>query len=346
MRAAALAAYSAVLLSAAHKLKQAGAGAAQHDLAKLIIRLRARLNRPPRCVLLGEINSGKSSLANLLIGENVVPTSVVANSRFPIRFHHAGNSSLAVLLRDGTRKSLDWSQSGMLPDLPLERIDIGLPVERLKVFEVIDMPGGSNPARDISGFERQVALGNILIWCTVAARAWKESERKQWSRLRAERKDQSFLVVTQIDLLPDRGDLQKVLERLDGETAGQFRTIAPLAIPDAVMSSAIGPASANSNLWASSGGRRFEADLERSLSELSDQRVLLAQRALRLAFMRRGLLADEAGDTLQLGKDTWDDLMSGDLAESDSKSASAPHSWNHERKIGGTTLDGVPSSAN
>lgn len=327
--------YSAILQSAARKLSKAPAGRQQLELARLVARLQARLARPPRILLLGEINSGKSSLANLLIGESVVPTSVIANTRFPIRFHHSDKPILSALLRDGRRENLVWSQIQSLVELPVERIDIGLSIERLKVFEVIDMPGTGNPVQDVSRFERQRSLAQLPIWCTVATRAWKESERKEWSRLPEVRKARGILVVTQTDLLPDRNDLDKVLERLRRETAGHFRAIVPLASLDAFASSMVSSTSDKSDLWVESGGEKFEMEITKSLSDLAAQRVKLARRALCLAFTRRGVLTgngdampdahqqvglgadhDRSAMLSQLGAEALGDLIPAQIARS------------------------------
>src|SRR5262249_25443071 len=145
-----------------------------------IERVHDRLARPPRIALFGEINSGKSSLANLLIGETVVPTSVVANSRFPIRFHYAAKPTLAAVFSEGQRYVVHWSQIDGLAKLPVTRIDVGLPIERLRMFEVVDTPGtgAATPKADLVAAREP--LVHLPIWCTVASRAWKESERKAW----------------------------------------------------------------------------------------------------------------------------------------------------------------------
>src|SRR5262249_1666529 len=44
---------------------------------------RAILRRPLRVGILGESNAGKSTLANLILGNAVIPTLQLANTRFP-----------------------------------------------------------------------------------------------------------------------------------------------------------------------------------------------------------------------------------------------------------------------
>jgi hypothetical protein len=281
--------YCAVLRSAVRRLGKEPVDSTRARLAALVQRMHDRLARPPRILLLGEVNSGKSSLANLLIGESVVPTSVVANSRFPIRFHHAARPSLAAVLRDGTRQAMVWSDIEHLAHAPVARIEVGLPLKRLRTFEVIDTPGTASPYWDAHRFERQWSLANLPLWCTVAARAWKESERKAWWKLPKALQARGILVVTQIDLLSERKDIARVLGRLQAETAGQFRAIAALSMPEAIASSLIGSEARGDNLWRESGGAEFERLLTRGLTETAEHRVASAKRALQRVAMRERL---------------------------------------------------------
>lgn len=308
MSAASHSEYCALLRSAVQKLGKAPADEEQVRLVELVLRVHDRLARPPRILLLGEVNSGKSSLANLLIGESVVPTSVIANSRFPIRFHHSSKPTLSALLKGGSRQTFVWSQIHSVAELPVERVEVGLPVERLRTFEVIDMPGTGNPAQDVRRFERQLALAHLPIWCTVATRAWRESERREWLRLADTRKARGLLVVTQADLLAERTDLAKVLDRLDSETAGLFRMIVPVALPDALSSSVISGTPQTQDLWVKSGGAQLERAISNLLSEIAEHRVTSAKQALCNAFLRRGLFAGQ-NDRTHPGADVFHTLI-------------------------------------
>ena len=58
--------YCARLRGAARKLGQRQLGKGQSRFRDLLVRIHDRLAQPPRLLLLGEFNSGKSLLANLL----------------------------------------------------------------------------------------------------------------------------------------------------------------------------------------------------------------------------------------------------------------------------------------
>ena len=65
------------------------------SIDRLAVRLTNRLSRALRISVLGEYNSGKSALINVLIGTQVLPTSVEANTRLPVRIFQAARPSLA-----------------------------------------------------------------------------------------------------------------------------------------------------------------------------------------------------------------------------------------------------------
>jgi hypothetical protein len=289
-------AYSALLRSAAEKLGQRSASNELRSLSQLITRIHGRLSQPPRVVLLGEVNAGKSSLANLLIGASVVPTSVVANTRFPLRFHYASRPQLSAVLKTGGKKQVTWSEIGEVSQLPITRLDVGLAVDRLKVFEVIDLPGFGNPTADVTALSDRCSRGHCMIWCTVATQAWKESERRAWIRSSGARQAKNILAVTHMDLLGNDQDRAKVLDRLQSEAGALFGEIVSMDVPHAFEASLITPGKTEHINWSDSGGARLETILSNALSSIAQERVTSAKAALRRAFARRGIAVDEHAD--------------------------------------------------
>lgn len=284
--------YCARLSAAAGKLNQRSLGDRQVRLREFLIRAHDRLSKPPRLLLLGEFNSGKSLLANLLIGESIVPTSIAPNSRFPIRFHYAARSTLGAVVAGRTQQDFAWSKLDQLSRLPLERIDVGLPIERLRKFEVVDTPGINSPLCEGESYERRLPFAHLPIWATAASRAWRESERRAWLRTRKIHWAPSILVVTQTDLLSGPKDVACVLERLAAETSGLFAWILPLCLPQAIDASVIGNAGCHNEAWAISGGARLEQAITIALEEIAARRVASAKRSL-LNLFRPGHMLGE-----------------------------------------------------
>ncbi len=183
-----------------------------------LARMEKVLARPPRVAIMGEVNSGKTSVADLLLGTGVLPSSVVMNTHVPILIEHADGLSLDAITQKGrhrlTEETLDQLPSG----LQLKRIEIGIPNERLSAFEILDTPSGYVPGGDQPDAQ-------IFIWCTVATRAWTESERSLWTALPRRCWRNALLVATHKDALGHADDIAKVEQRLRGATSDMFRDV-------------------------------------------------------------------------------------------------------------------------
>jgi hypothetical protein len=183
-----------------------------------LARMEQILARPPRVAILGEVNSGKTSVADLLLGAGVLPPSVVTNTHVPILISYADALTLDVITQQG-RHRLDEESLDELPSgLQLKRIEIGMPSLRLAAFEILDTPSGYVP-----GAGQPEA--QIFIWCTIATRAWTESERARWSSLPPRCWHNGLLVATHKDALAGADEVARVEQRLRSATAGTFRDI-------------------------------------------------------------------------------------------------------------------------
>lgn len=287
------------LRAAIAKLDQRPLGERQARLRDFLVRTYARLSKPPRLLLLGEFNSGKSLLANLLIGESVVPTSVAPNSRFPIRFHYAPRPALGAMVGGWTQRDIAWSKLDELSQLPLDRVDIGLPLERLHKFEVVDTPGIGSALWDGECLERRLPFAHLPIWVTAASRAWRESERRAWLKFGQRYWACGLLVVTQTDLLSGPDDVACVLERLTAETDGLFASIIPLCLPKAIDASVVASAAGDNEAWIESGGARLEQAITLALENIAARRVASAKRSLFNVFLPGRLLGELAWRSLE-----------------------------------------------
>src|SRR5438094_351880 len=121
-----------------------------------LARLEARLSTVPRIVLLGESNSGKTSVANLVLDQAIVPHSVVANVGRPLVLRCAETLSVTRAAGEAT--------AGGDGRGAFERLEVGMPNPRLASFDVIDMPGLSNPAQLDA---LRLRASDLLVWCTL-----------------------------------------------------------------------------------------------------------------------------------------------------------------------------------
>jgi len=187
-----------------------------------LARVEAALARPLRVVILGESNSGKTSVADLLIGEGLLPTSVVANTRVPVLISFAERSAVIGVDADGNRIRVDSSRDGGPADVPFRALQVALPLARLKAYQILDTP----PSMAASTLADEA---DIVLWCTVATRAWTESERAIWTGLPARCRRHALLVATHRDGLKSDVECALVARRLATHTDGLFRDIVLVA---------------------------------------------------------------------------------------------------------------------
>lgn len=192
------------------------------DLAELsftrlaLERLAGALRRVPCVVVMGEVNAGKTSVANRLISASVLPSAVVANTAVPVRVRYAATANVSVLGSD-KRYPLNSMSLDEVSDVDVQAVEVGLPEPRLKSFELIDTPAEG----DLTALADEA---DILVWCTTATRAWTESERRKVMDLPARFRRSSILVATHADALSE-ADGERVLERLQDMAGDLFSSI-------------------------------------------------------------------------------------------------------------------------
>ena len=200
--------------------------------ATLLQRIEARVQRPPRIVLLGETNSGKSTMANHLLQRALLTTDIVRNTRAPLLVRYAPVPFVQARTPDGATHLLT-THAATRPRLEeIERIEVGVPIEALRDFEILDLPGLTTDTADVDRARRLCATAHMAIWCTVASQAWRASELALWTALSKRFGQSSVLAVTHADGL-SAADRDKVSRRLERNAGPLFRSIV-LVIEDAV----------------------------------------------------------------------------------------------------------------
>ncbi|MGF1649739.1 MAG: GTPase [Hyphomicrobiaceae bacterium] len=184
--------------------------------------LSVHLSRPPRVAILGESNTGKSTLANHLAQNALLPTSVFQSTRLAKLLRYADRLFVEAHMDDHTAEL----RSDVLPQLSKVRyLEIGLPLHRLRDFELIDMPAvdAADAAETAELLER--LKPDLLVFCSAGVQAWKESERQHWRALKGTARGGGLLVLTHMDLLAPQ-DRQSVFERVKQLAGAQFAAIA------------------------------------------------------------------------------------------------------------------------
>ena len=214
----------------------------------------------PRVCLMGEFSAGKSTLSNLLIGASALPVNVTATQLPPVWMSHGSDTPYRVSL-DGDEYDLDLNQ---LPEVSVHdtsHIRIFREAKLLEICDLIDMPGISDPNMAATVWQRVIHHADIVIWCSHATQAWRQSEAAVWSAMPPDLYEKSLLLLTRMDRILSDRDRDRVIRRVERETEGLFREVMPVSLLQAL------EAGDDSAKWAASGA----AALSDTLVDLIDE---------------------------------------------------------------------------
>lgn len=222
--------------------------------------------RKPRLALMGEFSAGKSTLTNLLLGCEPLPTRVTATRLPPVWIRHGDDSAVAVR-HDGSETPLDLDRIEEVDLSETRLIRMSLPSETLEICDLIDMPGISDPNMAPEVWQNVIAEADCVVWCTHATQAWRQSEAATWESIRDLTNGDNILIVTQFDKLHSDRDRARVMSRVRKETDGQFQAIYPVSLLQAL------EAGEDQDAWQDSGAAEFTEHLVEMLLNPSEFRA-------------------------------------------------------------------------
>lgn len=206
----------------------------------------------PVIALMGEFSAGKSTLSNLLIGEEALRVQVTATQMPPVWISQGTGDPYRVK-KDGSEEPVDLSDEISLDDTlyvrVFQRSDI------LEICDIIDMPGISDPNMSPEVWQRVIDKADSVLWCTHATQAWRQSEAAVWSSMPANLYEKSLLLLTRFDKLVSERDRRRVVKRVEKETDGLFAGVYPVALLAAL------EAKEDREVWEASGAEDFTAAL-------------------------------------------------------------------------------------
>lgn len=219
--------------------------------------------RRPRLAFMGEFSAGKSTLTNLLIGSRPLPMKVTATQLPPVWLSWGEESASREDL-DGNIFPLDLDDlSGVVPE-ETRVVRISMKAEILELCDLIDMPGISDPNMSPELWQRVVDQADLVVWCTHATQAWRQSEAAVWDSLDPGLHDRSILLLTRFDKLLNEQDRRRVLNRVRRETEGLFADCFPVSLTMAA------EAGDDPDRWEESGAEPFMARLVQLIHQVAD----------------------------------------------------------------------------
>jgi GTPase SAR1 family protein len=190
---------------------------------RVLERLEIWLQRPPRIAVMGEANTGKTSLINLFLGGEHLPSGVLANTRLPTLVIYGLMPELLGRFRDGSVGEL--RSDGALPSGDLTSLELRLPNPRLQELEFVDCVTVGAPMR----IRPETFLGaDGLVWCTAMTQAWRNTERKLWQSLPKKLQENSLLAVTFADLIEQPDERAAAIKRVQSEIGSSMRAVVPV----------------------------------------------------------------------------------------------------------------------
>lgn len=229
--------------------------------------------RKPVIALMGEFSAGKSTLMNLLIGQNILPTQVTATQMPPVWIRY-GSGAPSLVDHAGKHHPVNLADRASIPVNRTRYIRLYCEADILKHCDLIDTPGISDPNIPVENWIRTIGYANAVMWCTHAAQAWRESERGAWEALPERLRQTSILLVTRKDKITSELDRMKIGRRLERETQTLFTERMFISLTNAIRARQAG----DSGGWAESGAQEFSEMLARIVEGISARRSSLLER--------------------------------------------------------------------
>ncbi|QJF53203.1 hypothetical protein G3256_11470 [Roseobacter ponti] len=206
--------------------------------------------RRPRIALMGEFSAGKSTLANLMIGSEPLHVQIVATQMPPV-WVSFGTGQAMVVDTDG--KETPYAMTGTGPVDPEKTAYIRVFAEEdiLRLVDIIDMPGISDPNMSSEVWERVLPLADGVVWCSASTQAWRQSEAAVWESVPEQVRSKSILLLTRADMLASSRDKSRVFRRVLSETEDLFAQRQMISLLEAR------DAGECADKWAESGAEDF-----------------------------------------------------------------------------------------
>ena len=237
-----------------------GVPAATQDRAKALLQ---RLDQSVRVAILGLPQSGKSTLVNVFLGEELLPRDLMLP---PVEFRYGDTELLRVTEAQGEITVIEGLDFTALSDDCLY-IQAEAPAPVLKEISLLEVAAEGTGEEQENALRWAARRADITVWCS---QEYARVERLLWASAPEKMKDHGFLAITKADLFGDAEDVSSRMAVFKAVAEAEFLDIFPSASEAALAARTSGDAkaweasSANAMLRAVLGhaesGRRADLD--------------------------------------------------------------------------------------
>ncbi|MEM9585207.1 MAG: GTPase [Pseudomonadota bacterium] len=206
---------------------------ASHSLSEPLLKranqMLQRIERPVRLGVFGLPGSGKSTLINLLLGADVLPTD---RSLPTISLTYGETAQAVCTMQDGKLQLVEGDSLADLLDLEPAFIEAQLPLPALSKLSMLELVAGAKPQEQQKATKWAAKRVDLAVWCS--AEAFSEEEQDIWDFIPEQVQDHSFLLLTNVDNPNKRSDPARRLSEASDNGRDYFKQVLPIATKTAL----------------------------------------------------------------------------------------------------------------
>ncbi|WP_457644982.1 hypothetical protein [Profundibacter sp.] len=248
--------------STREKLEYAiSAGLLPEGVAKPATNVLKAFDAPLRVVLLGSSGVGKTSVLNLLLGQNMVPDGM--NGIPTAKWEYGIEPKMLCTLPDGSKKIVGGIDFDACASLKPAFVTVQANLPALAKISVMEVVAPDVPEQKQKAVSWACKQADVLIWCTTD---FTPEEQGIWDIVPDRLKDHGFLLLTKTDQLMGQAEINTRLAALSRCCGDEFLRILPISARLALEARGNGR-NLNLNLFKSSGATGLISAIKGQIEE-------------------------------------------------------------------------------
>ena len=248
--------------STREKLEYAiSAGLLPEGVAKPAVNVLKAFDAPLRVALLGNSGAGKTSVLNLLLGQNMVPDGI--DGIPTTKWEHGIEPKMLCTLPDGSKKIIGGIDFDACASLRPAFVTVQANLPALAKISVMEVVAPDVPEQKQKAVSWACKQADVVIWCTTD---FTEDEQDIWDIVPDRLKDHGFLLLTKTDQLMGQAEINTRLAALSRCCGDEFLRILPISARLALEARGNGR-NLNLNLFKSSGATGLISAIKGQIEE-------------------------------------------------------------------------------